>query len=142
MANPLKAIGGAFKAGGKGAWKGLKIGYRQVTRPEVMAVVRIGGMFIPGFNALGVLTVLQKVKAAEAGWGAGNGAVKVRYVLEAMNGMMPQLKAWGVPTSEWKDYIETAVLLMQGKASLVSEFDGKELLESDIDALAVLFEAS
>ena len=141
--NPLKAIGGALKAGGKGALKGMKFGYRQVTRPEVMAAVRIGGVFIPGLSALGVLTVLQKVKAAEAVFaGPGTGMSKARAVLVAMNDMMPQLKAWGVPTSEWKDYIETAVLLMQGKATLVSELDGKELLESDIDALAVLFEAS
>ena len=44
-----------------------------------------------------------------------------------------------VPESEWGRYLELAVLLMKGQAKLVSEFDGKELLEEDLERLAGLF---
>lgn len=142
MANPFKAIGRALQAGGKGAWKGAKIAYHQATRPEVMAALQIGGVFIPGLNALGMLTFLKIVKRAEYSFpGRGTGAQKAKHVLATVLQMAPQLKAWGVPTSEWKDYLEGAVLLMQGQASLVSDVDGKELLEEDLDSLAALFDA-
>ena len=139
--NPFKKIGSVFKLAGKGAWKGMKVAYHQVTRPEIMAALRIGGVFIPGWNALALLTFLQKVKHAESVFPAkGTGVAKAKYVLTTVLKIVPQLKAWGVPTSEWKDYIEAAVLLMQGRASLVSDDDGRELLESDLSSLAALFE--
>lgn len=141
--NPFKAVGRAFKAGGKGAWKGMKIGYRQATRPEILAALQIGGMFIPGVNALGMLTFLRMVKSAEMSFPKkGSGANKARHVMASVLQVAPQLKAWGVPTSEWKDYLESAVLLMQGRASLVSDVDGAELLEDDLDRLAALFDAA
>ena len=142
MANPLNIIGKALKEGGKGAWKGMRIAYRQATRPEVMAALQIGGMFIPGINALGMLTFLQMAKRAEQAFpDQGTGTQKAKHVLASVLEMAPQLKAWGVPTSEWKDYLESAVLMMQGRASLVSDVDGKELLEEDLDQLAALFDA-
>ena len=100
-------------------------------------------MFIPGLNAVAMLTFLQKVKQAEQAFpGQGTGAQKAKHVLAAVLEMTPRLKAWGVPTSELKDYLEGAVLLMQGRASLVSDVDGKELLEDDLESLAALFDAA
>ena len=142
MFNPLKLIARGVQQAGKGAWKGMRVAYHQATRPEVMAALQIGGMLIPGLNALGMLSFLQMAKQAERQFpGRGTGGQKVKHVFASFLKMTPQLKAWGMPTSEWKHYLEGAVLMMQGRASLVRDVDGKELLDENFDELAALFEA-
>ena len=137
MMNPFKVIWRGLRAGGRG----MRVAYRQVTRPEVMAALQIGGMFIPGVNALGMLTFLQMVKRAEHTFPRrGFGTRKAKHVLAAVLEMTPQLDAWGVPASEWNAYLEGAVLLMQGRASLIIDVDGNELLEEDLESLAALFD--
>lgn len=141
--NPLKAVLNVVKAGGKGMGKGMKIAYRQATRPEVMAMLQIGGMFFPPLNALGLLKFMTFAKQAEATFtGPGHGTQKLKFVLAQAIALTPELKRMGVPRTEWVDYIESALLLMNGKASLISDDTGEELLEADLERLSGLFEES
>lgn len=136
--NPLKIVWNGLKVGGKG----MKIAYRQATRPEVMAVLRIGGMFFPPINAIGVLRFMTLAKQAESIiGGSGTGKAKMMWVLRQAMEMKPEIERLGVPRAEWVEYIESALLLIDGKASLVSDVDGTELLEEDLDRLAALFDA-
>ncbi len=137
FSNPLKIVLRGLKAGGRG----MKVAYRQATRPEVMAVLQIGGMVFPPLNALGVLKFMTFAKEAEAKFkGNGRGTVKLQWVLTQASMLMPELKRMGVPRNDWVEYIETALLLINfKKASLVSEDTGRELLETDLARLAELF---
>ena len=136
--NPFKIVWKGIKAGGKGA----KIAYRQATRPEVLAALQIGGMVFPPLNALGILRFMTLAKQAETViGGSGTGKSKLFWVLRKAMVMKPELERLGVPKAEWVEYIESALLLIDGKASLISDVDGKELLEEDLDRLAALFGA-
>lgn len=135
--NPLKIVWKGLKVGGKG----MKVAYRQATRPEVMAALQIGGMFFPPLNALGVLKFMNFAKDAEERFkGPGRGQDKLKWVLAQAVALTPELKRMGVPRTEWAEYIESALLLMDGKASLVSDDTGEELLEKDLERLSEMFE--
>ena len=141
MGNPFKKIGRGIAAGARGGLKGLKVAYRIATRPEVMAILHIAGVAVPGLNAVAALKFLTLVKRAESFFPAkGSGKKKVLYVLEHANAMRDELERMGVPEQEWGQYLEAGVLLMQGQATLKSEADGSELLEPDLERLAELFE--
>ncbi len=135
--NPLKIALRGLKAGGRG----MKIAYRQATRPEVMAVLQVGGLVFPPLNALGILKFMTFAKEAEAKFkGSGRGTVKLQWVLTQATMLLPELKRMGVPRTEWVEYLETALTLINFKrASLVSEDTGKELLEKDLERLAEMF---
>ncbi len=138
MINPFRLI----KQAGKGAWKGLRVAYRQATRPEVLAALQVGGMVFPPLNAIGILRFMTLAKQAETViGGTGTGKSKLFWVLRKAMVMKPELERLGVPKAEWVEYIESALLLIDGKASLISDVDGKELLEEDLDRLAALFGA-
>lgn len=135
--NPFKIIWKGVKVSGKG----MKIAYQQATRPEVMAMLQIGGMFFPPLNALGILKFMTFAKDAEARFvGPGRGRDKLKWVVDRAVTFAPELKRMGVPRTEWAEYIESALLLIDGKASLVSDDTGEELLEKDLERLSSLFE--
>lgn len=134
--NPFKVVLRGIKAGGRG----MKVAYQQATRPEVMAVLQIGGMFFPPLNALGILKFMNFAKEAEAKFtGPGRGTMKIQWVLHQAILLSPELKRMGIPRTDWVEYIESALLLMDGKASLVSDTTGEKILEKDLERLAGLF---
>lgn len=135
--NPFKVMWRGLRAGGRG----MRVAYRQVTRPEVMAVLRVGGMVFPPLNALGILRFMTLAKQAETVIGGrGTGRRKLAWVLSQAKVMKPELERMGVPRREWAEYIETALLLIDGRASLVSDDTGEKLLEKDLERLASLFD--
>lgn len=137
MINPLKIIWTGIKKGGEGA----RFAYRQMKRPEVMAFLQIGGMFIPGLNALGILKFITFAKNAEMTFSSpGSGKQKLQWVLGQAVSLKPHLEAMGVPKSDWGTYIEASLLIIKGQAKLRSEVDGRTLLEKDMMKLAALFD--